>query len=89
MRILNNSSCALMHNNPDPKGRDDRFYICEVGKTLEVPDDIAEVWLKYDGVTKFIAPEDIEAEKAKAVEEALKAERAKNASKTTKKGSKK
>ena len=89
MRILNNSSCALMHENPDSKGREDRFLICEVGKTLEVPDAVAKLWLNYEGVTKFIAPEDIEAEKAKAVEEALKAERAKNASKTTKKGSKK
>lgn len=88
MRILNNSSCALMHENPDSKGREDRFFICEVGKTLEVPDAIAELWLNYEGVTKFIAPEDIEAEKAKAVEEALKAERAKTASKA-KKGSKK
>ena len=89
MRILNNSSCALMHENPNAKGREDRFFVCEVGKTLEVPDDIAEVWLKYEGVTKFIAPEDIEAEKAKAVEEALKVERAKMQSKSTKKGSKK
>ena len=77
MRVLNNSNCALMHENPHSKTREDRFLLCEVGKTLDVPEEVAELWLKYEGVTKFIAPEDIEAEKAKAVEEALEAERAK------------
>ena len=72
MRILNNSKLNLSH---------DKYYL-EVGKSLDVPKEVAEIWLKFDGVEKFIAPEDIEAEKAKAVAEALKEERAKVAAKS-------
>lgn len=48
------------------------YFILKPQKTLDVPDDIAELWLKYDGVEKYVAPEDIEkaaAKKAKAMEE--------------------
>ena len=72
MRVLNNSKLNLSH---------DEFYL-EIGQSLDVPKEVAEIWLKFDGVEKFIAPEDIEAEKAKAVAEALKEERAKVAAKS-------
>lgn len=74
MRILNNSKFNLSHDN---------FYL-EKGKTLDVPSAVAEKWLKIEGVTKFITSEDIEAEKQKAVEKALKEERAKQTAKTKK-----
>lgn len=75
MRVLNNSKLNLSHG---------KFYL-ETGKTLNVPKEVADIWLKIDGVTEFIAPEDIEAEKAKAVAQALKEERAKVAAKKAKK----
>ena len=78
MRLLNNSQNALMHEAKSEDGRL-KFYLLEVGKTLEVPDEVGEIWLKHEGVTIYIDPADFEAEKAKAVKEALEAERAKEA----------
>lgn len=69
MRVLNNSKLNLSHG----------VYTLKIGETLDVPKEVADIWLKLDGVTKYVTPEDLEAEKAKAVEEALKAERAKSA----------
>ncbi len=69
MRVLNNSKLNLSHG----------VYTLKIGETLDVPKDVADIWLKLDGVTKYVTPEDLEAEKAKAVAEALKAERAKSA----------
>ena len=85
MRLINNSKCNLSHDK----------YVLGIGKTLDVPEAIANIWLKIDGVNRFISPEDMEKEKEqavkKAVEEAIKAEKDKAASKpktTTKKRSK-
>lgn len=75
MRVLNNSKLNLSHEG----------YTLKIGENLEVPKNVADIWLKIDGVTKYVTPEDLEAEKAKAVEEALKAERAKTATKKAKK----
>lgn len=79
MRVLNNSTLNISHDK----------YTIKIGETLDVPNDVADIWLKIDGVTKYVTPEDLEAEKAKAVEEALKAERAKNAAKPASKKTKK
>lgn len=79
MRVLNNSKLNLSHGE----------YTLKIGESLDVPKQIADIWLKFEGVTKFITPEDIEAEKAKAVAEALKAERAKNVTKPASKKTKK
>lgn len=81
MRLINNSENALMHEAPSTDGRM-KFYVLEVGKTLEVPDEVGELWLKHKGVEQHIEPADLEAEKAKAVEKALKEERAKQTAKT-------
>lgn len=76
MNLINNSKCNLSH---------DKYYL-EIGKTLNVPDAVANVWLKINGVNRFISPEDIEKEKEKAVKEALKeAAQAKAKTKTNKK----
>ncbi len=75
MRLLNNSKLNLSH---------DKFCL-KIGETLNVPAEIAKIWLNIEGVTEYVTPEDVEAAKAKAVAEALKAERAKSASKKAKK----
>ena len=67
MKVINNSIYNLSHLE----------LHCEVGSFLDVPEDVAELWLKIDGVKPYVTPEDVEAEKKKAVEEAIKAERAK------------
>ena len=89
MKVINNSIYNLSHNDVISK----KNYYCEVGSFLDVPKEIADLWLKIDGVKPYVTPEDIEAEKKKAVEAALKAERAKTAevkpAKTTKKTTKK
>lgn len=82
MKVINNSIYNLSHLD----------FQCEVGSFLDVPKEVADLWLKIDGVKPYVTPEDVEAEKQKAVEEAIKAERAKikaeaekPAKKTTKK----
>lgn len=66
MFLINNSENALCHGDVKKN-----FYRLEVGKTLEVPDEIAKIWLGFKGVEVYVTPEQIEKEKAKAVEEAL------------------
>ena len=73
MKLINNSDCALSHGK----------YVLAVGEVLDVPENVAKVWQKYAGVRPYVSPEDLEEEKRKAVEEALKAERAKVAKKAT------
>ena len=81
MKLINNSKINLSH---------DKFYL-GIGTILDVPDAIAEKWLKIDGISRYISSEDVEKEKEKAVkeavEEALKAEKQKtsNKKKTNKK----
>lgn len=67
MKLVNNSKNALSHDN----------YILKVGEMLEVPQNVADCWIKIEGVKEFIAPQDIEAIKAQAVKEALEAEKVK------------
>lgn len=75
MKLYNKSTNPFSHAylNDD---KETVYLILKPQKTLDVPDDIAELWLKYDGVEKYVAPEDIEkaaAEKAKEKEEEIKA----------------
>lgn len=79
MKVINNSIYNLSHLE----------LHCEVGSFLDVPEDVAELWLKIDGVKPYVTPEDVEAEKKKAVEEAIKAERAKIKAEAEKKPAKK
>ena len=82
MKLINNSKNAMMHK----VGKE--YLILEVGKVLDVPDDVAKLWLKYAGIQTYATPEDIEEAKKKAVKEALakeKAKQEKKAKKTTKK----
>lgn len=83
MKLINNSDNALCHG--DVKGD---FYRLEVGKVLDVPKNIAKIWLGYKGVARHVDAEDIEKEKAKAVADALKAEKDKKAEGKAKTGAK-
>lgn len=78
MNLINNSNCNLSH---------DKYYL-GIGQTLKVPENIANIWLKIDGVNRYISPEDAEKEKEqavkKAVAEALKTQKTKTVSKKKK-----
>jgi len=37
----------------------DKTHILNGGTTADVPDEVAEIWLKIPGVEKYIAPEDV------------------------------
>lgn len=56
MKLMNNSENTLIHGMPNEKN----FYKLEVGKILNVPDEVAELWLKYKGVIKYAEPKDVE-----------------------------
>ena len=90
MKVINNSIYNLSHNDFSNK----KDYYCEIGSFLDVPQDIADKWLKIEGVKPYVTEEDIEAEKKKAVEAALaeakkEAAAESKAAKTTKKTTKK
>lgn len=57
MKIINKSENAICHGIPSMTNKD--FYRVEVGKVLEVPDYIAELWLKIKGVEEYAAPADV------------------------------
>lgn len=76
MKVINNSKLALSHDE----------YVLPIGAVADVPDKVAKVWLTYPGITQYVTPEDLEAEKEKAVQEAIKkikAEEKKTATKKT------
>lgn len=84
MKLINNSKCALCHGLPKKD-----FYRLEVGKVLDVPKEVADIWLKYEGVQVYVSPEDVEKAKAEAVAKALKEEKAKATEDKAKTASKK
>lgn len=86
MKVINNSIYNLSHDLVEGNKR--TSYRLEIGSFSDIPQEVADKWLKIEGVKPYVTPEDIEAEKKKAVEEALKAaktEETKKAAKTTKK----
>ena len=86
MKVINNSIYNLSHDLIEGNKR--TSYRLEIGSFSDVPQEVADKWLKIEGVKPYVTPEDIETEKKKAVEEALKAakeEETKKAAKTTKK----
>lgn len=88
MKIINNSENAISHGLPDKK-----FYRVEVGKVLDVPADVAKLWLKIKGVEEYAAPDEVKKaeEKVKELEAKIKKLQApkKTTAKKTTKGSKK
>lgn len=53
-------------------------YVLKIGETLEVPEVIAKVWLKFKGVEKVIDRAEIEAEIRKEIEAEVKTKKAKS-----------
>lgn len=76
MKIYNKSGNGLSH------GFKGQIYFLANDTISEIPDEVAEIWLKINGVTQYVAPEDLA--KLKAENEALKA-KAVNKTKTTSK----
>lgn len=70
MKIINNSENAICHGLP----LQGNFYRVEVGKVLDVPKNVAELWLKIKGVEEYAAPEEVKKaeEKVKELEEKIK-----------------
>lgn len=58
MKIENKSGHALSHIVVDDKNKK-TTYFCGNGKVLEVPDDIAKLWLKIDGVKEYADPAEL------------------------------
>lgn len=81
MKLINNGENNLLHVIDK-----EHSFKLEVGKVLDVPKEVAKVWLTYPGIKTYVSPEDLELEKEKAVKEALKEAKAqsKSASKSTK-----
>lgn len=57
MKIVNNSENALCHGLPSKNNKD--FYRAEVGEVIDVPDYVAQLWLKIKGVEEYAAPADV------------------------------
>lgn len=53
--LQNNSKLTLTHDN----------YILAPGKILSLPDNIAKIWLKIDGIIEYKDPKEAKQEKAK------------------------
>lgn len=79
MKLHNRTGYGLQHviTTTDKNGKTTRItYTLAHDEAKEIPQEVAEVWLKIDGVTEYVAPADLkEAEaKAKAEKEALEKE---------------
>lgn len=85
MKIKNNSENAICHGCPLQKN----FYRVEVGKVLEVPDEVAKLWLKIKGVEEYAAPSDVKKAEEKVKELEAKIKELEAPKKKAKKGSKK
>ena len=77
MKLINKSSNNISHLEGD------KYYFLAVGKVEDIPEKIAKIWLKINGVEEYVSLEDIEKAKkeaeakAKAEKKALEEENAK------------
>lgn len=67
MKIENKSGNGLRHTIIS-KDNKKTTYFCKNGGTLEVPDDIAKLWLKIDGVQEYADPEEVKKLKQEIIE---------------------
>lgn len=58
MKIENKSGHALSHIVVDDKNKK-TTYFCKKGEVLEVPADIAKLWLKIAGVKEYVDPAEL------------------------------
>lgn len=66
MKLKNNSKNAFIHM----VGRT-KIYLGQ-GDIIEVPNDVAKMWLKYDGVEEYTSPEEIKALKEQVAKKTTK-----------------
>ena len=52
-------------------------YVLKVGETLDVPEEVAKIWLKFKGVEKVVDRAEIEAEIRKEIEAEVKTKKTK------------
>lgn len=79
MKVINRSQFNLSHAlEKEVKLQDDTIrveqqpYFLPIGETLEIPEEIAQIWLKFEGVEKVIDRAEIEAEIRKEIEAEVK-----------------
>lgn len=82
MKVINRSQFNLSHAlEKEVKLKDGTIrieqqpYFLPIGATLEIPDEIAKIWLKFKGVEKVIDRAEIEAEIRKEIEAEVKAKK--------------
>lgn len=51
-------------------------YVLKIGETLDVPEEVAKIWLKFKGVEKVVDRAEIEAEIRAKIEAETKAKKA-------------
>lgn len=66
MKLINNSENGLMHKIGE------KVYFLAKGAVLDVPKDVANIWLKIKNIKEYVEPKDLE--KAKDEAAALKEE---------------
>lgn len=68
MKLINNSENNLMHKIGE------KVYFLAKGAVLDVPKDVANIWLKIKNIKEYIEPKDLEKVKdeAAALKEELK-----------------
>lgn len=76
MKLVNNSGNGLNHIVKEiENGKEtSKTYFLPIGGNLDVPEEIANLWLKIKGVEKYVEPEDLEKLEAQAKEEKEKLE---------------
>ena len=52
-------------------------YVLKIGETLDVPEEVAKVWLKFKGIEKVMDRAEIEAEIRKEIEAEVKSKKTK------------
>lgn len=91
MKLLNKSTNGLSHIvteivNGKPV---EKTYFLGIGQNLDVPEEVAKIWLKIKGVEKYVSPEDLTKLEAKKDEEIAKLKKELAESKKEKKTAKK
>lgn len=62
MKLINNSKYNLSHE----------AYSLATGKILDVPEYVAALWLKFNGISKYSPAEDVEHKEEKVIRETVK-----------------
>ena len=71
MRVYNKSSRMYQHTKTKKKGDKEIIteYCLKPKSDIEVPDDVAKLWLKTGEVVEYVKPEEAKAAQAKLEEE--------------------